>query len=113
MKQRVRSWLGIQEEPDPQMQSEEDKPDAENAKAIAELAYQRYSDDLSQRRDIESRAMPLLSLLSAAIVFVIGSLSNAGTCLTRNEHLTFYAFSIIGMVFMFLGLFNLLLVLTT
>ncbi len=113
MKRRARAWLGIHEENDPERGSEEQAPDAENAKAIADVAYKRYNDDLAQRRDIESRAMPLLSVLSAAIVFVISSLSTSGACLNQNEHIVFYIFIVLGLAVMVAGLFNLLLVLTT
>lgn len=109
---RLRTWLGIAEPPSDEPE-EEEGAETENAKAIAALAYQRYGDDLAQRRDIESRAMTLLSLLSAASVFVIGALKDSGACLTRTDHLIFYGVIIVGMVVMFVGLFNLLLVLTT
>ena len=113
MKRRARAWLGMQEGPEPQAVRTEEANDAENAKVIAELAYNRYSDDLAQRRDIESRAMPLLSVLSAAIVFVINALSTSGACLNRNEHIAFYICIVLGLMVMVAGLFNLLLVLTT
>lgn len=91
---------------------QEEVPSADGAKAIAELAYRRYSEEHARTKDIETKASPVLSILSAALIFGVGALSSGGACLTGGERVAFYIVHLIGVLLLLLAELNLFLVLT-
>lgn len=110
---RLRRWLGVPEvaEATPRDESAEES-DADNAKVIAELAYRRYTEEHARGKDIEAKAGPILSLLSAAIIFGAGNISNGGRCLIGWEAWVFSVILIVGIVMLVLAELNMLLVLS-
>lgn len=114
---RLRTWLGVADRVGAQRREEasgeEEGIDSDNAKAIADLAYRRYSEELSKGKDIEARASPVLSLLSAAIIFGTSALGSGGACLMGWERSVFYVGLVVGMALLVLAELNLFLVLTT
>ncbi len=116
LRERLRAWLGVTDQveispPDtPGNKTEEIA--AENAKAVAELAYRRYTEEHTRAKDIESKANPVISLLSAAIIFAVGGgLNVGGKCLVGREAQIFNAVLLLAIAAFFFALLNMLLVL--
>lgn len=112
----LRIWLGIPDRlgdtlPDG-MVDQDEETSADGAKAIAELAYRRYSEEHARTKDIEAKASPVLSILSAALIFGVGALSNGGACLDGRERVIFYLALLAGMALLLIAELNLFLVLT-
>lgn len=113
IRDRLRAWLGVLSQPETTPEKEvTDEVDADNARTIAELAYRRYSEEHARTKDIEAKASPVLSLLSAAIIFGASALSSGGACLVGWERWVFYTGLLIGMALLLLAELNLFLVLT-
>ena len=116
LRNRIRHWLRITEATViasvDAPEEEEDEIDADNAKAIAELAYRRYSEEHTRAKDIESKASPVIALLSAAVIFAMGGgLNFGGRCLSGRDTQIFNAGLILAIVVFSFALLNMLLVL--
>jgi hypothetical protein len=112
LRERLRLWLGISGEAATLDEESVDDNDADNAKAIAEPAYRRYTEEHARGKDIEAKAGPILSLLSAEIIFGAGNISNGGRCLGGWEAWIFYVILIVGIIMLVLAELNMLLVLS-
>lgn len=116
LRNRMRAWLGVADPvvcpPRDELAEAEEVVDSENAKTIAELAYRRYAEEHARAKDIESKANPIISLLSAAILFAAGGgLSTGGRCLVGRDTQIFNAVLVIAVGVFFFALLNMLLVL--
>ncbi len=108
----LRAWLEVPDRHTVPTNELEEATDTDNVKAIAELAYRRYSEEHARTKDIESKATPVISLLSATILFAAGGGLNAGgRCLTGRNSQIFSALLVIAIGVFFFALLNMLLVL--